>query len=370
MFYFFQPLYLEELGADPVKIGGILGLVGLATGLSFLPAGYLSDRLGRRPMIYFAWILGTIAAWIMAIANSLSLFVVGMVFYGMTAYVTVPLNSYITHARGKWSVGRTITFISASFSLGFIVGPLIGGWLGAKSGLHANFKYAGLIFIISTLMIFFIRSQPVESHESAGKSDGLKSFKNIRYIQFIVLVFLIMFSLYLPQPLTQNFLRNERDLNLIQIGQLISARSIGVVLLNLFLGQLNSRLGLLIAQLCIAIFTLSIWWGSNFQIYLLGYTMLGAYVTARGLIMAQGRTLVQAANMGITYGMIETVNAMALITGPVIAGFLYTQNPELIYSASIVLILFGFIVNLLWSPIKSQDVFRFEENEKVTRITS
>ncbi len=52
MFYFFQPLYLQELGADPLKIGSILGLVGLATMLAYLPAGYLSDRIGRRPLIW------------------------------------------------------------------------------------------------------------------------------------------------------------------------------------------------------------------------------------------------------------------------------------------------------------------------------
>ena len=46
MFYFFQPLYLQELGADPLKIGTILGLVGLAMMLSYLP-GRLSLRSHR-----------------------------------------------------------------------------------------------------------------------------------------------------------------------------------------------------------------------------------------------------------------------------------------------------------------------------------
>lgn len=37
MFYFFQPLYLQQLGADPVMIGGILGLTGFVLTLTHLP---------------------------------------------------------------------------------------------------------------------------------------------------------------------------------------------------------------------------------------------------------------------------------------------------------------------------------------------
>ncbi len=80
MFYFFQPLYLQELGADPLKIGSILGLVGLATMLAYLPAGYLSDRIGRRPLICLAWIIGAIATGLMALAKSLPVFVAGWCF--------------------------------------------------------------------------------------------------------------------------------------------------------------------------------------------------------------------------------------------------------------------------------------------------
>ena len=61
MFYYFQPLYLQKLGADPIKIGSILGISGLAMMLGFLPAGMLSDRFGSRPLIRLAWIIGTIS---------------------------------------------------------------------------------------------------------------------------------------------------------------------------------------------------------------------------------------------------------------------------------------------------------------------
>lgn len=48
MFLHFQPLYLEQLGANPVQIGSILGWVqGVAT-IAHIAAGILTSRLGAK----------------------------------------------------------------------------------------------------------------------------------------------------------------------------------------------------------------------------------------------------------------------------------------------------------------------------------
>ncbi len=364
MFYFFQPLYLEKLGANPVEIGGILGITGLAMMLSFLPAGLLSDRIGRRPLIRLAWIMGTVATLMMAFAPSLALFVPGIVLYGATGFVTVPLNSYTTAARGRLSVGRAITLITASFSFGTILGPLVGGWMGERYGLEMNFRIAAGFFIVSTLIIFFIRPQPVVASASAGRLDGVRGLLHRRYLSYLALVLFIMLGMYLPQPLTPNFLQSYRHVNLTQIGQLLSARGAGVVLLNLLLGQMNARLGLLISQGLMAFFSLLIWLGSGFPTYLLAYLLMGSFVTARGLTLAQGRSLVQAANMGAGYGLVETVMALATVLGPPLAGYLYSLQPEWVYQVSLALLLAGLVLNLGFSPVRRADVQAFEEREK------
>ena len=46
LFLFFQPIYLLNLGADPIAIGAILGGMGFMTTISQIPTGYLSDRFG------------------------------------------------------------------------------------------------------------------------------------------------------------------------------------------------------------------------------------------------------------------------------------------------------------------------------------
>jgi MFS family permease len=98
--------------------------------------------------------------------------------------------------------------------------------------------------------------------------------------------------------------------------------------------------------------------------YFAGYLLSGSYVTARGLAIAQGRALVQSANMGVAYGMLETVSAFAIVLGPPLAGLLYQTNPASIYSVSLVLILAGLAANLLFSPLRQKDVHSFDEEER------
>src|SRR5512140_1171596 len=100
MFIYFQPLYLQKWGANPLEIGAILSLMGIAMAVSQAPAGYLADRVGSRPIMWASWVLGTLSAAFMALAGSLTVFIVGMLIYGLTSFVVAPMNSYITSVRG------------------------------------------------------------------------------------------------------------------------------------------------------------------------------------------------------------------------------------------------------------------------------
>ena len=363
MFLFFQAPYLEQLGADPLEIGRILGLISMAMAVTHLPAGYLSDRIGRRPLIRIAWMMGTIAAWTMALSNSLSSFVAGAILYGFTGFVMIPLNSYITAARGNQSVGRAITLVSAAYNLGAILGPWIGGVVGERFSLQTNFFVAACLFIPSTLMILFIKPQPVETRQKISENINSNSWFNPRTVVFLLLVFIAMFGMMLPQPFSQLFLINERNISLNDLGRLLSLSSLGVVLLNLILGKLNARTGFMLAQGAMALFALILFKGDQLLWFSLGYFLLGSYKTARSLATAQGRELVSAANMGIAYGLIETMISLANILAPIMASFLYNQNPLSIYATSFILILIGLGCMFFFSPIKPPEnqIDKFQE---------
>jgi MFS family permease len=77
MFFNFQPIYLKSLGSDEQQIGLILGAFGAAMAVTHIPAGRLADRIGRRPLIWAAWVMGLVSTVVMALARELPLFVVG-----------------------------------------------------------------------------------------------------------------------------------------------------------------------------------------------------------------------------------------------------------------------------------------------------
>ena len=342
-FYSFQPLYLQQLGADPIIIGAILGGYGFAQTLAHVPAGYLADRIGRRPLMWVAWISGLLATWLMALATTLPVFVSGMLLYGLTMFVVSPLNSYITAARGRWTVGRALTAVSASYNIGAILGPLLGGWIGETYGFRTIFLVAALFFVVSTILILMIRSQPVVARGDLNQGDKLVN--NAPYLRFMALVFLAAFAMYLPQPLTPNYLQNQRGLTLVEIGQLYSISALGVVLANLILGNLEHRLGYLLGQAFVGVFAFVIWQKSGMPWYVVAFLFVGGYRTARSLAIAQVQTLVHPANMGLAYGVSETIASSANILVPFLAGYLYTSNPDMIFPVSLVLIAVSILVN-------------------------
>ena len=348
MFFYIQPLYLEALGASPQVIGNIIGAVGLAMTVAHIPAGFLADRLGRRPLMWAAWLLALGAAWVMALASSLPLFVAGLLFYSGTAFVASPMNSYVTAARGRMSVGRALTIVSASYNVGVIIGPALGGWIGQQHDFQRVYLLSASIFVLSTLIILFIRSQPVD--RPAQQAEPIRFSLDRRYLAYLGIVFLAMFATYLPQPLSPNYLKSVHLLTVAQIGQLGSIASLGIVVLSLTLGHLPARLGFLLGQATVAMFALALWQGTGMPVFIVGYFLVGGYRVARLLAAAQTRQLVHVANMGLAYGIIEAIAASATILAPPLAGYLYTQQPTLMYTLAIGLIGASLLVGAVFAP--------------------
>lgn len=348
MFFYFQPLYLQQLGADPLMIGGILSAAGVAMTVAHIPAGYLADRIGRRPLLIAAWMVGTLSAALMASASSLWPFVTGLLMYGFTAFVSSPLSSYTTAARGKWSVARSLTIISASFNLGMVIGPLAGGWIGDNFGIRTIYLIATGLFILSTILITRIHPQHRNVHNADSPPPGL--LNNKRYLGFLALAFTVAFATYLSQPLTPNFLQNERGLSLSQIGLLGTLGGIGNVVLSLQLGQLKARTGYLLAQASVFLFALLIWQGIGVPLYGLAYFLLGGFRAARSLATAQIRPLIHESQMGLAYGIADTALNSTMVIAPLLAGFLYQTRPDLVYPIALVLLFIVMIASYFLAP--------------------
>jgi MFS family permease len=348
LFFYFQPIYLAELGADPVTIGAILGVAGIAMVTFHIPAGYLADKVGRRPLLRAAWVVGLTSAGFMALGTDLWSFSIGLILYHLTAFVASPLSSYITAARGKLEVGRALTLVSASFNIGAALGPLTGGWLAQNFGLRTIYIAAFGMFVISTVVMFMLQRQPREDHDPENPPPGLLSTP--RLLPFLALSVFAMFAMYLPQPLTPNFLRDERGLLLSAIGILGSVGNLGNAAFNVILGSFPVRRGYIAGQILVGAFSFILWQFVGMPWYIAAFFVLGGFRPSRALASAVVRGLVHPSQMGLAFGLTETMNALPMIAAPILAGYLYNWNPASPYPVSLVLLAISISLCLMFFP--------------------
>ncbi|MGQ9832826.1 MAG: hypothetical protein ACUVRJ_03350, partial [Candidatus Villigracilaceae bacterium] len=119
---------------------------------------------------------------------------------------------------------------------------------------------------------------------------------------------------------------------------------------NLVLGQLTPRLGFLLAQVSVFLFGVFIWQGSGLPWYGAAYFMLGGYRAARALASAQVRSFVETHQLGLAYGIVETLNSLPLVLAPPIAGWLYDLHPTLVYPIALVCIGLTLLLSLRFLP--------------------
>jgi MFS family permease len=352
MFFNFVPIRLEtEFLLSKQQVGFALGAFGFFMAITHIPGGHLADRVGRRPLLVTAWLLGVVSTLMMGLAKSLPSYLIGLFIYGITAYVASPLSSYVTAARGKWEVGTALSLTTATFSLGMALGPITGGWIAESHGMKTSYLVAFGIFVVSSFFIALIESQPLDRHDPAAPPPGVWS--NPRFIAFVMVYAFAIFAMYLSQPLTPNFLKGVRQLSLTETGWAFSAGALGNSLLALAFSRVKPRNGFLAAQALVALFALLIWRGAGIPVFMLGYFLLGGFRAARPMAMAQARGLVHTSQMGLAYGTMETVSSIIFIIAPPIAGFIFERDPFLIYPLAVGLIGVSILIGYIFSPRNS-----------------
>jgi MFS family permease len=334
LFIFFLPLALQRWDTDAVQIGAVLSLIGVTMAVVQAPAGYFSDRLGTRPLIFASLLLGIASAIVMAAARSLPFFVAGLLAYGCTSFISAPMNSYVTSLRGRWTVQRAVTFRAAAFQLGAIVGPALGGWIANTAGLSIVFRYSAGLFVAATLVMSLAR-RPSGLEPQEAAVHLVSPIANPRFLGLLAVVFFTIIAMSVPQQLTSLYLQNVHHLSIQQIGTLGTIASIGTAFVMFSLGNLRVSTGMLIGQLLLAGFALLMWRGQSLTAYLAGYFFVGGYQLYRSMALAFSRSLVKVGDTGLAYGLVETGNALAVVVAPLAAGFLYNYRPAAVYIASL-----------------------------------
>jgi DHA1 family tetracycline resistance protein-like MFS transporter len=146
------PFYAREYGASATTLGFLVMAYAAAQFVCAPLWGRLSDRVGRRPVMLLTVAGTALSLLALGLANSLVwIFVARFLGGGFAANVSVA-SAYIADVTGEDERTRWMGMLGASFGIGFLLGPALGGVLApygygvpmlAASGLAAvNLLYA------------------------------------------------------------------------------------------------------------------------------------------------------------------------------------------------------------------------------------
>jgi len=117
--------------------------------------GNLSDRFGRRPVLLVSLVLVGVNYLIMGFAQSLPVLFVGRVISGLGSSTMSTCNAYIADITPEDQRAQNFGLIGAAFGMGFVIGPVIGGFLG-EFGPRTPFVAAGLISFTNMAFGFLV----------------------------------------------------------------------------------------------------------------------------------------------------------------------------------------------------------------------
>ncbi len=152
--------------------------------------GMLSDRYGRRPVLLLS-ILGLGVDFLfMALAPTLGWLLVGRILNGMTAASFSTANAYVADVTPPQDRAKVFGWMGSAFSIGFLFGPVLGGYLGEFS-LRLPFFVAAALTLVNFVygLLVLPESLPVERRASRfdwGKANPIGSLRLLRSHQGLV----------------------------------------------------------------------------------------------------------------------------------------------------------------------------------------
>lgn len=351
LFFHIEPLYIEQLGATSVQIGGLLSAANVVRALVYLPAGIVADRLPRKWVMAGGWGTGLVGVLLVGLADSWQTLVPGLLVYATSAYCIPVINAYLAHAVGGRNLARTFTTVYAGYAAGGIISPAVGGWLADLATMRTVYFVSAFLFAVSMLTVIQVSPQPVPTRVEAG--PRWQALINGRFARFAAFTVLLFASMYLAFPLSPNYLKEAGGWQVAHVGLLGSFQALGTAVLSPLLGRFGGdgdgtdlrpdrRRGwvsrLLVGPGLVWGSVLMLLRATQLPLLAAAYLLRGAYQGCRSLTQAKVTRLGREADRGLLLGTTETFIAAAQVVTPYVAGLLHASDPTYPLLSSLILI--------------------------------
>lgn len=160
----------EELKASIIEVGQMASALGLMGLLLAVPAGLLSDRIGRRVPTALGALIWGIALANIAVASEPYQVILSYALAGVgTVLFDASLTAFVGDISPPHELGRSYGIYNAAIQVGFAAGPAAGAFLILQSGYRDVFLTVAILPLIAGAMVF--ASRPRNHSEPADNSS-------------------------------------------------------------------------------------------------------------------------------------------------------------------------------------------------------
>lgn len=153
----FTPVYAAELGATRAELGALTAARLVPFAAATLMTAWLAQRLGARATILAGTALLALANVLVPATRDLAglaaLQALGGVGFGLSSPVLMGLSIRSVPSEER---ATAMGAFQALYSIGMLAGPWAAGWLAAAAGLGSVFIAAGLLALLSFLLVLFL----------------------------------------------------------------------------------------------------------------------------------------------------------------------------------------------------------------------
>jgi len=249
----------EGLGATPMVAAFIISTFSLGQFVANPLWGGLSDRVGRRPILLITIFGQVIAYVIMAFADNLWVLGTARLATGLLAGNFAAAVAYLTDITPPEKRAKGMGMVGGAVSLGFVIGPAMGGLLGGTDADTASMfipslAAAGVTFITFIGVLIFLKEShspekqqeaKVHQAEIGGRLSSIKHvlarpfLAQMVLMGFVVFFVMAMFETIMPLWSEARFDWGPRQVGFIfmYLGFVVMAVQLGIV------GRLTPVLG-------------------------------------------------------------------------------------------------------------------------------
>ena len=160
---------MDLAGATPALIGLAIGAYGLTQAIFQIPFGVISDRIGRRPVIYLGLIVFALGSVLAANSDSIWGVIAGRILQGAGA-ISAAVMALLSDLTREQHRTKAMAMIGMTIGLSFAVAMVVGPLLTRAFGLSGLFLATGAMALCGIVIVMFMvpRSTGTLQHRESG----------------------------------------------------------------------------------------------------------------------------------------------------------------------------------------------------------